>query len=82
MPLTDKGKKIMSSMKDQYGAKKGKEVFYASQNKGTIKGTHKKAYAQGFIDKCAELGVDPEALLKKKAALGGIAFGGMKPGKQ
>ena len=42
MPLTKKGKKILSSMKKQYGAKKGKQVFHASQNKGTIKGTHKK----------------------------------------
>jgi hypothetical protein len=42
MPLTKKGRKIMSAMKKQYGAKKGKQVFYASQNKGTIKGTHRK----------------------------------------
>jgi hypothetical protein len=41
MPLTSKGKKIMGSMMKEYGAKKGKSVFYASQNKGTIKGTHK-----------------------------------------
>jgi hypothetical protein len=40
MPLTKKGKKIMAAMKAEYGAKRGKEVFYASQNKGTIKGTH------------------------------------------
>ena len=38
MPLTKKGKKVMSSMKEQYGKKKGKQVFYASKNKGTIKG--------------------------------------------
>lgn len=42
MPLTKKGKKIMKAMKKTYGAKKGKTVFYASQNKGRIKGTHKK----------------------------------------
>ena len=40
MPLTAKGTKILATMKKQYGAKKGKEVFYASQEKGTIKGTH------------------------------------------
>lgn len=40
MPLTAKGKKILAAMKKKYGAKKGKEVFYASQNKGTITGTH------------------------------------------
>lgn len=43
MPLTKKGKKIKKAMAKQYGAKKGEQVFYASQNKGTIKGTHKKS---------------------------------------
>jgi hypothetical protein len=38
MPLTSKGKKIMSAMVKQYGSKKGKSVFYASKNKGRIKG--------------------------------------------
>jgi len=42
MPLTKKGKKIKKSMKEQYGSKKGEDVFYASQNKGTIRGTHKQ----------------------------------------
>ena len=37
MPLTKKGQKIMSAMKKTYGAK-AKQVFYASQNKGVIKG--------------------------------------------
>ena len=46
MPLTKKGKKIKKKMKQQYGADKGEEVFYASQNKGTIKGTHKKKRAR------------------------------------
>jgi hypothetical protein len=41
MPLTPKGKKIMKAMKGEYGGKKGESVFYASQNKGTTKGTHK-----------------------------------------
>jgi hypothetical protein len=41
MPLTKKGSKIKSAMTKEYGEKKGKQVFYASQNKGTIKGTHK-----------------------------------------
>lgn len=38
MPLTEKGSKIMSAMKEQYGVKKGKQVFFASKNKGKIKG--------------------------------------------
>jgi len=42
MPLTSKGKKILAAMKKQYGANKGKQVFYASQRKKTISGTHHK----------------------------------------
>lgn len=42
MPLTEKGKKIKRAMIKEYGSKdKGERVFYASQNKGTVKGTHK-----------------------------------------
>jgi hypothetical protein len=40
MPETKKGAKIKAAMKRQYGAK-GEQVFYASANKGTIKGVHK-----------------------------------------
>lgn len=43
MPLTKKGKKIMKAMKKSYGGKKkAEEVFYASKNKGTIKGVDMK----------------------------------------
>ena len=38
MPLTRKGEVILSKMKQTYGAEKGKQVFYASRNAGTIKG--------------------------------------------
>lgn len=39
MPLTSKGKTIMSAMKDTYKSKeKAEDVFYASKNKGTITG--------------------------------------------
>jgi len=41
MPLTKKGRKIMKSMKKTYG-KDAKKVFYASRNKGKIKGVEKK----------------------------------------
>ena len=41
MPLTKKGSKILSSMRAQYGGKKGEQVFYASINKGKIKGAEK-----------------------------------------
>ena len=42
MPLNKKGKKIMSSMKKQYGKKKGEQVFYASLNKKKIKVVKKR----------------------------------------
>ena len=41
MPLTKKGKKRMRSMKKQYGKKRGEQVFYATKNKGKIKGVKK-----------------------------------------
>lgn len=41
MPLNKKGKKIMSAMKKEYGSKRGESIFYASENKGTIKGVKK-----------------------------------------
>ena len=41
MPLNKKGEKIMDAMTDQYGKKKGKQVFYASLNKGKIGGVKK-----------------------------------------
>ena len=41
MPLTHKGKKIEHKMEEEYGEKKGKSVFYASINKGKIKGAEK-----------------------------------------
>jgi|TARA_R100001594_G_scaffold90434_1_gene124860 hypothetical protein len=42
MPLNKKGRKIMKSMKEQYGKKRGEQVFYASKNKKVIKGVEKK----------------------------------------
>jgi len=42
VPLSAKGKKIKKAMEKQYGKKKGKKVFYASANKGTITGIEKR----------------------------------------
>jgi len=42
MPLTKKGSKIKTAMEKEYGKKKGEQIFYASRNKGTIKGVEKK----------------------------------------
>lgn len=36
MPLTKSGRKVLAAMMKKYGAKKGKEVFYASMNKGKV----------------------------------------------
>ena len=38
MPLTKKGTKILSAMRQQYGPERAKRVFSASRNKGTIRG--------------------------------------------
>jgi hypothetical protein len=42
MPLTKKGKKIRAAMMKEYGAKKGEDIFYASESKGKIKGVTQK----------------------------------------
>jgi hypothetical protein len=43
MPLTAKGEKILHHMVEEYGAKKGKSVFYASANAHRISGVHHDA---------------------------------------
>jgi len=55
MPLTEKGKKILSKFEEEYPGR-GKQVFYASRNKWTIKGVdafrdcinemHKRVFAK------------------------------------
>ncbi len=42
MPLTKKGRTIMTAMMREYDGKKGKQVFYASERKGTIRGVSRK----------------------------------------
>ena len=56
MPLTKKGKKIKKSFKEQYG-KDADKVFYASANKGTLKGVIKKSKA--FIRSVMYISVTP-----------------------
>jgi hypothetical protein len=43
VPLTKKGTKVKAAMEEEYGKKKGEQVFYASKNAGKIKGVEKKA---------------------------------------
>lgn len=42
MPLNKKGKTIKKAMEKEYGKEKWEKVFYASENKGTIKWVTKK----------------------------------------
>jgi hypothetical protein len=42
VPLNKKGRKIKLAMEKDYGKKKGQTIFYASENKGTIKNVTKK----------------------------------------
>jgi len=57
MPLTQTGQKVLHSMEEQYGEKKGKQVFYASINKGK-KGSSewhkKKNYSKEAIRRARE----------------------------
>lgn len=55
MPLTSKGQKIMSAMTSEYGAKKGKQVFYASRNAGKIKGVD----PESVVSKRSKNNIDP-----------------------
>jgi hypothetical protein len=42
MPLNAKGKKIKAAMQKQHGKERGERVFYASENKGAVKGVVKQ----------------------------------------
>ena len=46
MPLTKTGDKVLGSMRNQYGEKKGEQVFYASinKNKAGSKQWHQKRH--------------------------------------
>lgn len=49
MPLTAKGEKVMKAMKETYGSgKKAEKVFYASRNKGVIKGVDPESSDQSL----------------------------------
>lgn len=53
MPLTEKGKEVKREMMKEYSPKHGEEVFYATENKGEVKGLAKK-HAWSFIRGAAE----------------------------
>jgi hypothetical protein len=77
MPLTDKGKKIMSAMKKQYG-KNAEKVFYAAKNKGTIKGVD---VMKAFAGAQAET-KEGKAMSPGTGATGGTRGGGRDPNAQ
>jgi hypothetical protein len=79
MPLNKKGKKILKSMKEQYGSD-AEKVFYASKNKGVIKNVEKKMGGGLSGGKRfgppPEKGPDSQGLKIEKASMGMlIGFG-------
>lgn len=42
MPETKKGRDIRHAMQKFYGKKRGTSIYYASINKGRLRGTHRK----------------------------------------
>lgn len=55
MPLPKSGQKVLEKMEKEYGPEKGKSVFYASLNKGTLpsKLDPKRDDGQhGYLDAC------------------------------
>ena len=80
MPLTNKGQKIMSSMKDQYGSEKGKKVFYASRNKGSIDNVDPESskgvkHKRETVEKPGRSLVDTESF-EKKPEMGSVKLYG------
>jgi hypothetical protein len=52
MPLTDKGKEMLKSLRAEYGKDKGESVMYAMKNAGKITGIdHAKKIASGLKGK-------------------------------
>ena len=54
MALTKKGLKIRAAMEKFYGKTQGDAVFYASENKGNIKGVTKKKKKHSYPKHGAE----------------------------
>lgn len=79
MPLTKKGQKIMRSMKEQYGPERGEEVFYASRNKGAIKGVEKFARG-GSVAKKSFPDLNKDGKVTKADVLKGRGVKGFEKG--
>lgn len=50
MPLTSKGKKILRSLQEEYGAEKGERVLYAGKNAGTFTGIDTAELDDAVVD--------------------------------
>jgi len=74
MPLTNKGKKIMTAMKEEYGKKKGEQVFYASKNNGNIYGVEK--YSKGDAVDTGDLGSEAANDQSLSSGNKGSGYGG------
>jgi len=70
MPLSPKGKVIRKAMEKEYGEEKGEKVFYASRNKGVIKGVD-KAKSKALKKK---MGIGIKGLSMKEARKNDSAF--------
>jgi hypothetical protein len=52
MPLTTKGRHILSKMEKTYGPKKAEQVLYASKNAGRIRGIDANCPQHSYMDAC------------------------------
>ena len=66
MPLTAKGTEIMAGLVKEYGAEKGKSVFYAGKNSGKFTGVDENCTADEKLD---EIACRADALGERLAAL-------------
>ena len=64
MPLTEKGSEILHAMEKEYGTEKGKQVFYASKNKGTISGVDSAARIDAIMEGCERLHKRLDAMVR------------------
>jgi hypothetical protein len=75
VPLTSKGSKIKSTMMGHYGRKKGKQVFYASENKGVLGGGIAKRGGR----RPGKMGRLGQMIMNKVGQKGGRRVGGGRP---
>jgi hypothetical protein len=91
--MSKAGRKIKSNLEEQYGKKKGEQVFYAMENKGEIPGMKmggmmkdKMGYMGGGMSEKKGMGYKKGGMAKKTYAKGGMikanAGASMKPNRK